>query len=93
MLSESTLDFENGTTYFSELLKNFTVGKILLLPDGINARTQLAHEKLMVQPELIDSTPNLLILRAVAPDGKICPQDRRKQAKVLGPYVNSQSSP
>ena len=50
------------------------------------------HEKVMVEPELIDSPLSLLMVRSAPNDSEICPgsvQDRRKQAEVLGPYMNS----
>jgi hypothetical protein len=95
MLLEPTLDFNNSTLYVPELPAGcFVVRNIRMRPYGGNRRSQLMHEKVMVESKMIDGTLSLLILRPAAPGSEFCTgsvQDRRKKAKVLGPYVNGQS--
>jgi len=97
MLLKPTLDFDNRILYVPELLAGcFVVSNIRMRPYGGNGRSQLMHEKIMVESKMIDGTLSLLIPRAAAPGSEFCTgsaQDRRKKPKVLGPYVNGQSGP
>jgi hypothetical protein len=97
VLIESTLDFDNTTSHISKLLAKYVVvGTSLLFPQGIDGRSQLTHEKVMVMPEKVDSALCLIILRRATTTGETNlrrAEDGREEAEMFGTDMNGQSRP